>query len=204
MKQDKNMEETILESATELFLKNGYKGTSTTEIAKQAGCNQALVHYYFRTKERLFEAIFKAKINMFVESLLQLSDADLTFEDRLARKIGSHFDLLASNPKLPGLLFSEISTNPDRLESFRNAISDGPQRVLQNLNEDLKAEIAKGNVREMSVYDLFLDIVSLNVIPFLLETPFKTITKISEAEYEELLKRRKEENIKLILKGIRP
>lgn len=204
MKEDKNMEEQILESATELFLKKGFAATSTTEIARHAGCNQALVHYYYRTKDKLFEAIFEAKIKKFVDSLLAASDEELTFEERLSRKIGSHFDMLAENPKLPVLLFSEVSTNPKRLELFKNALSDKPQQVLDNLGKDLKKEIAKGNVREMTVYDLILDIISLNIIMFLMETPFRAITQISDEDYKSLLERRKEENIQLILKGIKP
>lgn len=204
MKEDKNMEEVILESATELFLKKGFAATSTTEIARHAGCNQALVHYYYRTKDKLFEAIFENKIKKFVQSLLVGFDEGLTFEERLAYKIGSHFDMLAENPKLPVLLFSEISTNPQRLELFKEALKDRPQKVLSSLNVDLQREIAKGNVRQMTVYDLILDIISLNIIMFLMETPFKAITKMSEEDYKDLLERRKEENITLILNGIKP
>ena len=203
MKEEKNMEALILEAATELFLKKGFAATSTTEIAKHAGCNQALVHYYYRTKDKLFEAIFEKKITKFIDSLMVGYDQGLSFEERLAFKIGSHFDMLAENPKLPVLLFSEISTNPHRLGLFREALQDRPQKVLASLNEDLQLEIARGNVREMSVYDLILDIISLNVIMFLMEVPFKAITKMSEAEYKAMLERRKEENITLILKGIK-
>ena len=204
MKDNKNMEAVILESATELFLKKGFAATSTTEISKHAGCNQALVHYYFRTKDKLFEAIFQTKINMFVESLLQSTPDEESFFDRLAHKIGRHFDLLSKNPKLPGLLFSEIATNPQRIVSIRNAVSDGPQKVLQSLDTDLQNEIAKGTVRQMSVMDLLLYIVSLNVMPFLIEEPFKMITKLSDEEYRVFRAQRREENIKLILKGIKP
>jgi TetR/AcrR family transcriptional regulator len=204
MNDNKNMEEQILESATTLFLKKGFASTSTTEIAKHAGCNQALVHYYYRTKDKLFEAIFENKIKNFIDSLLVGYDQGLTFEERLAYKIGSHFDMLAENPKLPVLLFNEISTNPQRLELFKAALKDRPQQVLTSLNEDLQREISKGTVREMTVYDLILDIISLNVIMFLMEVPFKAITNMSEDDYKTMLDRRKKENITLILKGIKP
>ena len=79
MKAVQNMEEAILDAATRLFLQKGFKATSTTEIAREAGCNQALVHYYFRTKERLFEAIFQQKIKFFVGALLDIGEEDLPF-----------------------------------------------------------------------------------------------------------------------------
>jgi len=204
MKAEKNMEEAILEAATVLFLEKGFATTSTTEIAKKAGCNQALVHYYFRTKERLFEAIFKNKFKVFLESLLVSFEEDMSFEDRLARKISSHFDLIAKNPQLPGLIINELSRNPERLALFRNSLSDVPQRVLASLDKELQEEIAKGNVRPMSVYDLLLNMISLNVMPFILSEPFKSIAQIPDDKFTELLEHRKEENIQIILKGIKP
>ena len=66
-----NMEEAILEKATSLFLEKGFEATSTSEIARSVGCNQALVHYYYRTKERLFERIFQKKIKFLLGSLLK-------------------------------------------------------------------------------------------------------------------------------------
>ena len=204
MKTEKNMEEAILEAATVLFLEKGFATTSTTEIAKKAGCNQALVHYYFRTKERLFEAIFKNKFKVFLESLLVSFEEDMSFEDRLARKISSHFDLIARNPQLPGLIINELSRNPERLALFRNSLSDVPQRVLASLDKELQEEIAKGNVRPMSVYDLLLNMISLNVMPFILSEPFKSIAQIPDDKFAELLEHRKEENIQIILKGIKP
>jgi len=66
MPQDIPMEQLIVETAERLFLEKGFAMTSTTEIAKEIGCNQALVHYYFRTKAKLFEAIFEKKIKLFI------------------------------------------------------------------------------------------------------------------------------------------
>ena len=81
-----NMEQTILESATELFLKKGFKATFTTEIAKEAGCNQALVHYYFRTKDRLFEAIFQEMVKFFVGALHDIGKEEPPFMEKLEKK----------------------------------------------------------------------------------------------------------------------
>jgi AcrR family transcriptional regulator len=91
-----NMEKTILEAAEKLFLEKGFAMVSTTQIAKVAGCNQALVHYYFRTKDRLFEAIFAEKLKTFFSVIFQPQDESLTFEEKLKKYIGAHFDILFS------------------------------------------------------------------------------------------------------------
>src|SRR5659263_766090 len=90
-------EQAIMEAAEELFLENGYARTSTTAIARKAGCNQALVHYYYRSKENLFGLVFRKKISVFLSFFLQVSHEDLPFEEKLAKRIGAHFDMIRAN-----------------------------------------------------------------------------------------------------------
>jgi TetR/AcrR family transcriptional regulator len=122
MSSDQNMEQAILKSATRLFLERGFKATSTTEIAKAAGCNQALVHYYYRTKDRLFEAIFEKKMKFFISSLLQIESEDLPFLEKLAKRIESHFDAIIEDPQLPQFLFTEINSNPKKAGTIARKI----------------------------------------------------------------------------------
>jgi AcrR family transcriptional regulator len=102
-------EQAILDAAEELFLENGYAKTSTTAIARKAGCNQALVHYYYRSKENLFGLVFRQKIGIFMSFFLQVSNEDLPFEEKLTKRIGAHFDMLRANERLPVLFFQRNS-----------------------------------------------------------------------------------------------
>lgn len=199
-----NMEEAILNAARELFLEKGFKGTTTTEIAKEVGCNQALVHYYFRTKDRLFEAIFKNKIKFFLGTLLKVDKEDLPYEEKLSRKIESHFDAIKEDPKLPLFFFNELSSNPKRMQEMRESLGDLPNLALQQMENELQAEIQKGAVRQMNIYDLLMSIVSLNIMGFLGEPIFKTITGMNDKQYQELLERRKKENVRIILNSLKP
>ncbi|MBX2841281.1 MAG: TetR/AcrR family transcriptional regulator [Flammeovirgaceae bacterium] len=199
-----DMEFAILKAATKLFLEKGFKATSTTEIAKEVGCNQALVHYYYRTKDKLFDAIFEKKIMVFIGSLLKIGHEELSFEEKLTKKIESHFDVIKEDPRLPLFFFSEINSNPKRMESIKEIIGDLPQMVLAQMQKELDEEIAKGNVRQMTVHDLLMTIVSLNIIVFLAEPMFKTITKISDEDFSKLQERRKKENVEIILRSLKP
>jgi len=199
-----NMEEAILEQATALFLEKGFKATSTSEIARVVGCNQALVHYYYRTKERLFEAIFQKKIKFFLSSLLYIGNEDLPYKEKLAKKIESHFEAIRLEPKLPLFFFSELGMNPERLKAVRETLGDLPQEAIEQMNRELQDEIKKGSVRPITIYDLLMTIVSLNIIAFLGEPIFKTITRISDEEYQLLLDRRKIENVHIILSSLEP
>ena len=199
-----NMEQTILESATELFLKKGFKATSTTEIAKEAGCNQALVHYYFRTKDRLFEAIFQQKVKFFVGALLDIGKEELPFLEKLEKKVISHFEAIESNPRLPLFFLNELSANPDRIETIKQAVGNLPQQAMHQLEKELNSEIEKGAIRPVSVRDLLMSIVSLNIMAFMGAPMFKVMTGVSEEEYQKFLNQRKMENVRIVLKSLEP
>jgi len=204
MSDNQNMEEAILQAATRLFLEKGFKATSTTEIAKQAGCNQALVHYYYRTKDRLFEAIFQKKLKFFVGALLEIENEDVPYQEKLSRKIESHFEAIKTDPKLPLFFFSELSSNPKRIEAIKVAIGDLPDMALKQMDVELQVEIKKGTVRPMAVRDLLMTIVSLNLMVFIGEPMFKIMTKQNDEEYGRFLEHRKKENVRIILNSLKP
>ncbi len=206
MIQEKNSstEQQILEAAEKLFYEKGFAMTHTTDIAKEVGCNQALVHYYFRTKENLFESFFKNKATLFVSAFITAGNSSTSFEEKLKCKIEAHFEILMANPRLPFLLFNEISTNPKRVETFKAKFIEMPKAVLRIINEELKLEAAKGNIREIDALDLLLSIVSLNVIMFIANPIIKAITGVTDQEYNMMLERRKTENVQIILKSLKP
>jgi len=197
------MEEKILEAAEKLFLDKGFALTTTTEIAKEAGCNQALVHYYFRTKEKLFQRIFETKLKLFASAFFSVGQQGDTFEERLARKIEAHFDMLAQNPKLPLLLINELTLHPERLTEIKENMSAIPISILHSLESDLKAEIEKGTIRPISVFDLILNIVSLNVFLFISRPVANTVLNLTEEESERMVAGRRKEIVETILRSLR-
>jgi len=202
--KDTSMEQLILETAEKLFLEKGFAMTSTTEIAKQIGCNQALVHYYFRTKAKLFEAIFEKKVKMFVGPFLQTNAESIPFEAYLQQLIEAHFELIRANPKVPFLFFNEMLTNPARLELFKTKLAALPRSVIQKMDSTLKVEISKGTVRPINTIDLLISIFSLNVTLFLMGPILKNGLNISEAEMNVIIENRKRENVLIILRSIQP
>ncbi|HBB91207.1 MAG: hypothetical protein A2X22_14140 [Bacteroidetes bacterium GWF2_49_14] len=201
---DISTEQAILEAAERLFLEKGFALTSTTEIARVAGCNQAMVHYYYRTKEKLFTSVFEKKARMMVANLLQADRPDLSFEEKLRHKIEAHYNMLKENPRLPFLFFNEMITNPPRLLALREIIKDFPLGIVKPMEAELKAEIARGNIRPVSMIDLLMTMLSLNVFLFLASPIFKTLTGISDEEFEQMVERRREENVTIILRSLRP
>lgn len=202
--REQSMESIILETAERLFLDKGFALTSTTEIAREAGCNQALVHYYFRTKEQLFIRIFEEKIKIFAGAFFSIDEKPGTFLEKLTRKIEAHFDIIAQNPKIPFLIINEITTNPQRIKALHKSIGEYPASIIRKVNEELEKAIAQGEVRPITVLDLILTVLSLNVLPQLLRPILEEVMPLPPEEVQKLIARRKEENVKLIINSLRP
>jgi TetR/AcrR family transcriptional regulator len=205
IKKEQSMEQTILEVAERLFLEKGFAMTSTTEIAKAVGCNQALVHYYFRTKDNLFNSIFEKKFKMLFEHLYASQNlGNIPFLEKVRSAVESHFDLLTRNPKLPLLVATELSRLPENLKNLRNKLQAVPFELFTKLNNELQQEIAEGRARKIELIDIIFTMVTLNAGLFMLLPIASGIMQLDEEQTKELLAHRREENVQVILNYIKP
>lgn len=202
--KDLSTEQLILEAAEKLFLEKGFAMTSTTEIARVAGCNQALVHYYFRTKENLFQSIFENKFRMLLSALPVDNLMNASFSEKLKSIVEAHFDLIRANPKLPFLIFNELITNPQRLITLKERLGELPKPMYQQLQQQLQQEIDSGRVRQTNVIDLLLTMLSLNVMIFLGTPIIQNVMQLTDKELNNLYDHRKKENVAIILNSLRP
>ncbi len=197
-------EQAIMEAAEELFLENGYASTSTIAIARKAGCNQALVHYYYRSKENLFGLVFRKKISVFLSFFLQVSNEDLPFEEKLAKRIAAHFDMLRANERLPVMFFNEVATNSELAKKVLENFSDLPLPVIMQLQSELDAEFAAGRICKTQASDLVFNIFSMNIMAFLTKPLVQMFTQSTDEVMDQLLDERKASNIQTIMKSLKP
>ena len=206
MSKEQNLEIQILQAAEELFLNNGFVGTSTTDIAKRVGCNQALVHYYFRTKENLFLQVFMAKLDTILKTLQQpLLKQDADFFDKLRNAISAYFDFLANDTRLPYFVINEMLGNKDRLslvyEHFmRNTMRNNVFGIIDNV---VQSAVEKRIIRPISTVHFILDIVSLTVFNFIALPIYSDVSGCTNEERRSFLEQRKEEIITLAINGVK-
>ncbi len=203
MKSNTNLEQVILDAAAELFLERGFDSTSTTDIAKKAGCNQALVHYYFRTKENLFLRIFKKNIETFLSfanNYMYSGD----FMQFLEKGIESYFEILKANRSLPLFLIKELAMNEDRRIFFReNFVNNELRRsVYYKFDKIVKQEIEKGTIRPIETLNLLLDVISLCAFTFISLPMYATWLEKDDSEVDDFIESRKNEIITLIKNGL--
>lgn len=202
---DKPMEQQILETAEKLFLEKGFAATSTTQIAKEIGCNQALIHYYFRTKENLFNSIFESKFKMLFRRIFDTTQLEsLSFNDKIKYIVETHFDILAENPRMPMLIINELSRQPEQIKILKERLHEMPEKLFSLLSKELEVEVKAGRVKNLSLPDIILTIISLNLTLFTILPIATNIIDLDENKLKFLLAHRKAENVDVVLSYLRP
>ncbi len=199
---EKTMEQRILDAAEGLFLDRGFALASTTDIAREAGCNQALVHYYFRSKENLFVKVFEQKIRLFMTAMIGIEQSDRPFAERLRGMVEAHFDIIAANPKLPFLIINELTVNPARIEGIKRGLGAQAGGLFRRIDSELQAEVARGTIRPTTAVDLLITVVSLNAFLFLAAPILRTALAIDDAAFDALIARRRDEVARVVLSSV--
>ena len=204
MDRNQNIEKRILWVAERLFLEKGFSGTSTTEIAKTVGCNQALIHYYFRTKEKLFWDVFAPKMEQVVEYLDAPLDESLNFMDRISNLIDFYFGILELDERLAPFIVNELIMHPGRWDTFRDRFLRNERRrsAFTRFESMVRDEIANGSIREIQPIDLLLNIMSLTISAFIVAPKGFARDECDSSARREYLSRRKENIKELVTNGL--
>lgn len=198
-----NKEQAILEAAEREFLAKGFDGARTTSIARAAGVTHAMLHYYFRTKEKIFERILDEKMRLIGESVLTaFGQPGLPLPERLRQGVENHFDLIAANAELPRFVVSEVFSHPERCEVMRRRIRRILDSLLVDLQRDLDEAAARGEADPVDALTLLLDIISLNLFPFLAYPLLAPLMGDPVKDRERFFALRKAENVETIRKRI--
>ncbi|WP_295911387.1 TetR/AcrR family transcriptional regulator [uncultured Alistipes sp.] len=197
-------EQAILAAAEQEFLSKGFDGARTTSIASAAGVTHAMLHYYFRTKEQLFERILDEKLRLMGESVLAaFGQPNLPLQERLRDAIGSHFDFIARNPDLPRFIVNEVFSRPDRYETMRARIREIADTLMRDMQRELDALSARGEAEPLDVRMLMLDIISLNVFPFIAYPLIEPILGSFSNDRARFFELRKAENVEVITRRLK-
>lgn len=196
-------EQAILKAAEKEFIEKGCDGAKTTSIAAAAGVTHAMLHYYFRTKENIFNKVFEDKIAIMGQSILDsFANPELPFVERTKIGVGAHFDFLVANPDLPRFVVNELVSKPERNEIIKEKISSLAGNVMKNLQREIDIEHKKGNIEPISVIDLMIDIVSLNIFVFLAYPILESFAVEPFGGRDQFLQARRKENIEVIMRRI--
>jgi len=205
MERNQNIEKRILWVAERLFLEKGFSGTSTTEIAKAVGCNQALIHYYFRTKEKLFWDVFSPKVEQVVEYLDAPLDESIDFIERIRNVIDFYFGILELDERLAPFIVNELIMNPERWNKFRDRYLRNESRssAFNRFENMVHEEVTKGTIRNIEPIDLLMNIMSLTISAFIVAPKGFASDECDKNARKAYIDHRREDVKELIVCGIK-
>jgi len=195
-------EEKIKEAAKKIFVRKGYAGARMQDIANEAKINKALLHYYFRSKDQLFELIFMENIQKMMPKVNSIIESDDKLFDKIEKFVAEYLAMLSENPFLPLFVVNELSSHPER---FFEKLAPLAQAGLKanKLIQQMQDEVAKGKIIPISPVNLLINIISLCVFPYLGKPMIQFVFGIDELQYRMILEQRKNEVAAFIINSIK-
>lgn len=199
-------EEKILISAKKVFYQKGLKGARMQEIADDAGVNKAMLHYYFRSKEKLFDKVFEQSVKSVTPMLMNVFLEHSDLNTKVARLVEMLIDLFLEEPYLSNFIVNELSQNPEKL--FLNVLDyEGGLigKIIPLINEQIQVEIEKGNVKAgIRPAELIVNIMSLCLLPIMAQTVLQKTLDIDDERMKRFMVKRKQTVTQFVLDAIKP
>jgi TetR/AcrR family transcriptional regulator len=193
-------EEKIFNAARAIFQKKGFAGTKMQEIADEAGINKAMLHYCFKNKQQLFEAVFMNAFNQLAPQISAIFNSEDSVFDKITKFTHSYISFVIDNPILPQFVIQEMNNNPDFVMSFlKNEKKPNPLLLLSQIEK----EIADGIIKPIKPKQLLLDIFSMTIFPFAAHRMMKGMLQISDAEFNQMMEERKTAIAEQIINSIK-
>lgn len=195
-------EKKILEAARRVFHRRGFAGARMQDIADEAGINKALLHYYFRNKEQLFNVVFREALAALLPVIRQILLSDMPLEEKIEQFVHRYIDVLAEHPYVPAFVLHEINMHPDRLTSI---LPPGAVDIPAVLEQQLRAAARKGSISPIPPRQFVASLIGLCVFPFAARPLLQTALRIDgDEEFAAFLEERKKTLVPFILNALRP
>ncbi|MFO7977623.1 MAG: TetR/AcrR family transcriptional regulator [Bacteroidales bacterium] len=196
MTKNRNTEQKIFEAATQLFLEKGVDRTSVRDIANKAGINLALMNYYFRSKENLFDAIFSDLVKKNTRKLVEILDSELPLKEKVSTYVATYVDVLSNNPLLVSFVMSTLHRSMEKIKGMKDVSNlYSTNRFTQQVEE----EIARGTLRYTNAPHFFVDMLSLIAFPFAIKQLIMDRNQMDNAAFREFINQRKQHIPQMLL-----
>lgn len=186
---DQTTESKIKEAARVVFLKKGYSATRTRDIAEESGINLALLNYYFRSKENLFNIVMFDTMNAFFKSLGEVfNNADTSFEGKIEELANRYITFLIENPDIPVFIMNEMRSQPEELLERM-----GIKKMLMHSEfiKQFHQSIAEKKIKQINPLHFIMNTMGMIVFPFIARPMLKSLGDLQENDFQKLMQERK-------------
>jgi AcrR family transcriptional regulator len=180
--------EKIVQAAQLVFIRKGMDGARMQEIADEAGINKALLHYYFNTKQQLFNEVFYGVLSRLIPGLIEIFKLEEPFADKIAAVVREYDSYMSNTPYLPQFIINEINRDPEQLSRF---MSDQGLN-FSKIEERINGEVTAGNIRSITFPHLFANLIGMVVMPYIGRPLFqRKLFNNDSAKYDQFLQERR-------------
>lgn len=200
-------EERIIRAAHREFVSKGFDGARMQEIADVAGINKAMLHYYYRSKEQLFSAVFVSLREKMMMGILGEIHQTTTLRDALRVIVSAQINVNLEHSGLYLFVLSELARNPElvqRMFQRDDKSANHFMTVFQVFVDLIERAVKKKEIRRIEPFQLILNILSLNNFPFFAQPVFQQITGMSAENFRILQEHRKEHVVDFVMNALRP
>lgn len=195
-----NTETEILIAAKEIFQQKGMAGARMQEIADKAKINKALLHYYYRSKQLLFEAVFKSAFSLLAPQLNKVLNDDSDLFEKIRKFTENYVSFVIKHPYLPNFVVQELNKNPEFVQKLR---SEKNFPSIEKFKLQVSDAINHGIIKPIEDEQLFINIISLNIFPFIGEPLLMALVNVDKESYNKILENRKTEVAEFIINSIK-
>jgi AcrR family transcriptional regulator len=182
-------EEKIKEAAKKLFTQKGFAAVKTRDIAKEAGINLALLNYYFRSKQKLFDIIMLENFRKFIHGIsIEIFDEKATIDQKIEKVVGAYIDFLTLNPDLPLFILNELRGNPSSIAETINA-EVGP--IRSHFFKQMEQRSKTGKKTVIDPFHFIANLIGLTVFPFVGKPVLQRVTNINDKKFHAMMQERK-------------
>lgn len=182
--QEISTEDKILLAASKVFTEKGFAGTRTRDIADEAGINLALLNYYFRSKEKLFEQVMKVKIVLLFGQIIPIvTNSKTTLDEKIDLATEKYFDILSKNPNLPLFIISEIQKKNSDITTYlpvEKVIKDS--QIIKQIQERKPGA---------NPFHFLFNYVSMTVFPFVARPLINGLNVMNDEEFQTFIAERR-------------
>ncbi len=194
-------EDKILKSAQEIFHHKGFEGARMQEIADKAEINKGLLHYYYKSKDKLFESVFNIALKQMLSKLNEVLREEIDLFTKIEKLVDSYITVLSINTFIPNFVFQEINRNPDFfIEKFRKFNTNEGIKVFE---KQIEEETAKGTIIKIDSKQLIINIISMSIFPFMAKPMAIGILELTEKDYKKIIDDRKKLVAKFTINAIK-
>lgn len=199
--KDTTTEQKILAAAKTVFIRDGLAGARMQDIADEAGINKALLHYYFRSKEKLFEVIFAEAASRLFPAINKIFNSDEELFIKIERFCDEYITIVMENPYVPMFVLNEIHRDPEFC--LRNILPAGQRPDPGKFLKQIEKEVKKGSIRKIHPMHLLMNLLSMCIFPFVAKPMMERIMNVEEKLFNALMEQRKKEVARFVIDSIR-